>query len=159
MLNTSRSRLMFYVLASFVMGIACAVLVPVIAANIADRVLPLGKEEIARTTSPDGKVDAVMIRDNCGAPCSFGYSVFIVPRGQGAATDLKQNVFTADDMVGERLVWKQQHLVAVGYDRARIYNFRNFFYPFRGEKNWSYQVEIQLAPSSAFATLKHKDVQ
>ena len=160
--NASR-RLVLYVLISFLAGIACAVVVPLLIGSAAGRLFPLELKEIARATSPDGAVDAVMIRTNCGALCSFGYSVFVVPKGQPAPSDLKQNVFSADDMVGERFVWKQPHLLSIGYDKALIYAFRNVSHPLgefnARQNNWSYIVEVQLAPSTAFAYLQQKDTQ
>jgi hypothetical protein len=150
-----------YVFASFLAGIACAVVVPLLLGRAADRLFDV--KEIARVTSPDGAVDAVMIRDNCGAPCSYGYSVFVVPKGQAAPSDLKRNVFSADEMVGERLAWKQAHLLSVVYEKALIYSFRNVSYPLgefhARQKNWNYKVEIQLGPPAAFAYLQQKGTQ
>jgi len=37
--------------------------------------------EVARTTSPSGKVDAVLVEASGGATTSFGYKVFVVPAG------------------------------------------------------------------------------
>src|SRR5438128_4475862 len=41
----------------------------------------LGSED-ARTTSPSGKVDAVLVEASGGATTSFGYKVFVVPAGK-----------------------------------------------------------------------------
>ena len=38
--------------------------------------------EVARTTSPSGKVDAVLMEASGGATTSFGYEVFVVPAGK-----------------------------------------------------------------------------
>jgi len=38
--------------------------------------------EVARTTSPSGKVDAVLVESSGGATTSFGYAVFVVPAGR-----------------------------------------------------------------------------
>jgi hypothetical protein len=38
--------------------------------------------EVARTTSPSGKVDAVLVESSGGATTSFGYTVFVVPAGK-----------------------------------------------------------------------------
>ena len=141
-----------------------AVIVPRLVLVAAGRAFPLALKEIARVTSPDDAVDAVMIRDNCGAPCSYGYSIFIVPRGATAPKDFAQVVFSADDMVNETLVWKQPHLLDISYSKATIYKFRNFSFPFgefgAKEKNWVYKVEIQLAPSSnGFYYLQERDLK
>jgi len=160
--NASR-RLVLYIAISFLAGIACAIVVPSLIGRSADRLFRLDQEEIARVTSPDGVVDAVMIRDNCGAVCPYGYSVFVVPKAQPAPSDLKQSAFSADDMVGERLAWKQPHLLSIGYDKALIYRFHNVSYPLgefhARQNNWDYKVEVQLVPSAAFAYLQQKDTQ
>jgi hypothetical protein len=39
-------------------------------------------DEVARVTSPSGKVDAVLIERNGGATTSFGHNVYIVPTGR-----------------------------------------------------------------------------
>ena len=163
-IDLSRSRLVLYLSASFLAGIAAAALAPWLVSRGADHVFPLQLKEIARVTSPDGAVDAVMIRDNCGAPCSFGYSVFIVPRGTRPPRNFAQVVFSADDMTDEKLVWKQPHLLDIAYSQALIHTFRNVSHPFgefgAKEQNWHYRVEIQLAPSSSgFSYLREKDLQ
>jgi|SRR5450631_710452 hypothetical protein len=116
---------------------------------------PLSFEEISRVTSPDGAVDAVMIQDNCGAPCSFGYSVFIVPKGQSAPRDFEQDVFHADSMADEKLGWRPERVLEIAYRKAEIYKFRNISYPLgeygAKEKNWEYRVEVRLAPSPGSA--------
>ena len=105
--------------------------------------------------SPDGVVDAVLIQDNCGALCSFGYSVFVVPRGQRAPRDFERAVFHADSMVDEKLTWKSERVLEIAYSKAEIYKFRNISYPLgeygAKEKNWKYRVEVRLAPSAGSA--------
>ena len=58
-------------------------------------VLLLLLEEIARVSSPDGSLDAVMIREQLWSSlCSFGYSAFVVPRGEAAPKDLESSCFS-----------------------------------------------------------------
>ncbi len=38
-------------------------------------------DEVTRKTSPDGRVDAILVETNGGATTSFGYLVFVVPNG------------------------------------------------------------------------------
>lgn len=103
-----------------------------------------------------------MIRDNCGVPCSYGYSIFIVPKGTAAPENFDQVVFSADDMVDGKLGWRQPHLLDISYSKAKIYKFRNFSFPFgefgAKEKNWVYRVEIRLAPSDGFSYLQERDL-
>jgi hypothetical protein len=135
---------------SFIAGVSAAIVAPRVASAAANRWLfPLQYEEISRVTSPDGAVDAVMERSNCGAPCSFGYSVSVVAKNGAAIRDPLQQVFIADDMVNAQIRWNEPHLLSVSYDKARIYSFSNVAYPFRESGNWRDPVEIHLVPSSA----------
>lgn len=38
-------------------------------------------DEVARVVSPDGRADAILVETNGGATTSFGYLVFVVPKG------------------------------------------------------------------------------
>ena len=91
----SRRRCPACVLDSFLVGALVAIGLPRLPAFAGDRILPLHLEEIVRVSSPDGSLDAVMIRDNCGPLCSFGYSAFVVPRGEAAPKDLNRAVSQA----------------------------------------------------------------
>jgi hypothetical protein len=138
---------------SFLAGIVAASAAPWLVSSIDDRLLPENRKEIARVTSPDGAVDAVMIRTNCGAPCSFGYEVYILGKGKRPPSDPQRALFSADDVLAGEISWTQPHLLSIGYTRAKIYSFRNISYPFgefgAKEKNWKYEVELRLAPSSS----------
>jgi hypothetical protein len=150
--SISRRRFLAYVVASFLVGVLATIGLPRLLASAGDRVLPLHLEEIGRVSSPDGRVDAVMIRDNCGPLCSFGYSVFLVPRGEAAPEDVNRAIFQAYDMEREALSWKRERVLEIAYEKATISRFRNLSHPFgdfdRKEKNWQYRVEIRLAPTT-----------
>jgi hypothetical protein len=141
------------VLLSFIVGLAVGVGGPRLIRREADRLIfPEHRSEIARVTSPDGTVDAVMELTECGAPCSSGYAVTIVPKGNAALRDPVQQVFIADDMVNAQIRWQEAHLLVISYDKAFIDDFRNVAYPFgrAGDvESWRYEVEIRLAPSSS----------
>src|SRR5271169_4249919 len=110
----SRNRAALTILLSFIGGVACAVLAPWLIGRVADRWLfPKDRHEIARTTSPDGTVDAVTEMIECGAPCSSTYAVSVVPRGGTAPTDPVQQVFMADDMVNAHVQWKESRLLDI----------------------------------------------
>jgi hypothetical protein len=138
---------------SFFAGIAVAFLGPRLIHAAAARLLfPENRTEIARIPSPDGMVDAVAQRTNCGAPCSSSYVVSIVPKGAIAPRDSEKQVFLADDIVNAQVRWKEPHLLDIGYDKAFIENFRNVTYPLGSPgdvESWHYAVEVHLSPSSA----------
>lgn len=137
---------------SFIAGIAVGIVAPRLIQRGADRLLfPEHHREIARATSPDGTVDAVMEGIECGAPCSSGYSVSVVPKGSAPLKDPVQQVFVADDVVNAQIRWNEPHLLGISYDKAFIHNFRNVAYPFGRPGDlgsWRYVVEIHLIPSS-----------
>src|SRR5450432_1583374 len=39
-------------------------------------------DEVQRSTSPDGQVDAIVTESDCGAPYSFVYEISLVPTGK-----------------------------------------------------------------------------
>jgi hypothetical protein len=141
------------VLVSFVSGITLALLTPWLFHVAAGKILfPERRTEVSRVTSPDGRVDAVAERIDCGAPCSSGYSVSVVPRGATLPNDPAQRIFLADDIVNPQVKWDELHLLDIGYDKAFIQNFRNVTYPLGRPGNvesWGYAVEVHLSPSSS----------
>ena len=148
-----------WIFLSFAAGMAVAVLGPRLIRDAADRWLFYDYyEEIARVTSPDGAVDAVLEEGDCGAPCSLMYYVSIVPKGKRGGREFLQQVLTADDVVNARIRWSEPNLLDIAYDRALIDSFHNVAYPFEragSVDSWRYAVEIHLAPSSArFSYLK-----
>jgi len=147
---------------SFFVGVAVAVFLTWLVHGGIDRVFfPVHRQEVARVTSPDGAVDAVMENMDCGAPCPSEYSVSVVAKGGSVPTDRTQYVFLAADAVSLQIRWKQPHLLEIAYDRAFIDSFRNVTYPLGtagNEESWRYGVEIRLAPSSTgFSYLENGD--
>lgn len=108
---------------------------------------PVDREEIARTSSPDGALDAVMIRTDPGAVSSYGYEVHIVPKGTKPREGSHYAIFSAKHMEHEKLVWKQSHLLEIQYEKAHIFYFCNLWYD-RKFQNAEYFVELRLAPRS-----------
>jgi hypothetical protein len=136
----------------FVSGIAITLLGMWLFHRIAETaVFPEHRTEVARVTSPDGRVDAVAERVDCGAPCSSGYIVSVVPRGVAGPSAPTQRIFWADDIVNPQVRWNESHLLDIAYDKALIQNFRNVAYPLGrpGDvESWEYAVEVHLSPSS-----------
>jgi hypothetical protein len=110
--------------------------------------------EKARVTSPDGLYDAVMTVEAVGPVLGGGvyWNVFIVPKGVAAPKDDKNSVLNASVLRGEKLVWKQKHLLEVHYDIAEIEEFQNVWGSYklqgRGWRPGDYMAEVRLAPSS-----------
>jgi hypothetical protein len=134
----------------FLAGAICAVSLPHLVHGALDRMIfPESKDEVFRVPSPDKSVDAVMIRTDCGAPCSPNYSVFVVPNGRKIEEKSGRKVFSADDMTNQGLRWSKPHLLEIIYGKALIVSFQNVTSPFLGETDSrNYRVEIRLAPTT-----------
>jgi hypothetical protein len=112
----------------------------------------LGSEE-ARLTSPNGQLDAVIIReDGGGAAGGWEWYVYIVAKGSGVDESKAHPVFNAGTLTGAKLVWDQEHLLEIHYDVAYINQFTNIWGSseihdagISGQSE--YLVEIRLTPS------------
>lgn len=81
-------------------------------------------EEVTRTTSPDKIVDAVLIKNNCGATTSYSYRVFIIPAGNEPNNN---SIFLADKVEDLKISWKSLKNLSITYSKARIFEFTNFW--------------------------------
>ena len=79
-------------------------------------------QEIARATSPDGAVDAVLLINGCGAMCADNYLVTVVPKGTTAPAEIENYLFSADDMADGQIRWRQSHLLEISYKKALIFS-------------------------------------
>ena len=110
--------------------------------------------EKARVTSPDGRFDAVMTIETVGGVLGGGvyWNVFVVPKGDAVPKDDKNSVLNASVLRGEKLVWKQNHLLEVHYNIADIQGFRNLWgsneVQDRGWRKGDYLAEVRLVPAS-----------
>lgn len=111
-------------------------------------------EEMLRAPSPDLKVDAVLIRTGSGAPGSFGYKIFIVPRAAEWKKDTES--FDADHVCKVKFYWRQSGLLEIQYERARIYRFSNFWQS-KEIDDGKYVVELRLTPNSSDFSLSPSD--
>ena len=116
---------------------------------------PCVDDEIQRLPSPDGKVDAVIIKRNCGATTSFAYLLFIVPSGDKISGSTSP-IFEADHLKNEDLFWKEPKFLNIVYEQARIFHFSNFWHS-KEIDNFEYVVEIRETPRSAGHALSATD--
>jgi hypothetical protein len=84
----------------------------------------VSEDEVARKTSPNGDIDAVLTETNGGATTSFGYLVYLVPRGASAPHDSGRVAMidggTRNDQAwGVNLKWLSPDLLSVEYLSAR----------------------------------------
>ena len=119
-------------------------------------------DELARVTSPNGYLDAVLMRYTYGGAAGGGVdsNVYIVRKGSPVVAKSGNEILRADPMSGGALVWKRDHLLQVQYDIAYIQAFRNLWGLHEienagptGERD--FEIEIQLVPKSDASALKY----
>jgi hypothetical protein len=113
-------------------------LVIVLAACSAD------SEELLRVTSPDSKVDAVLIRTGGPTTVGFSFKLFVVPRGVHPSKS--GELLLADRVKNLTAVWQSPKRLELRYDEARIYSFSNFWHS-KDIDDFKYIVELRLVPT------------
>lgn len=80
-------------------------------------------DTVARSTSPDGTIDALVIESNDGATTSFWYDVCLVPRGRNcSASESLARLYGAtrsDQAYGANVRWANASLIYVEYLEAQ----------------------------------------
>jgi hypothetical protein len=118
-------------------------------------------EEMQRVKSPDGIVDAVLVRGAGGATTGFSFSVFLVPSGiafneKASAFENDRAVFRTDHHDGLQLVWQKAMFLEIRFAKARIFHFSNFWHS-PDVQNYRYVVEVHLVPLEADTSLTDRD--
>ena len=118
-------------------------------------------QEIERVKSPDGTVDAVLVRGGGGATTGFDFSVFIVPSGtpfdeKSELFNSEIDLFGADHLENLKLVWREPKFLEIRYDKARIFKYRNYWRR-KEVQDYKYVVEIKLVPTNDKSSLDEKD--
>lgn len=121
-----------------------------------------GNEQV-RVTSPSGRFDAVLVReDGGGAPGGWEWYVYIVAKGTPAIPKNAHPIFNAGTLTEGSLLWSQEHLLEIHYKLAQINQFRNLWglseiqdVGAAGEHD--YLVEIRLVPQSRDYSLLTSD--
>lgn len=111
--------------------------------------------EVMRVTSPDAKVDAVVIKVEGGLSTTRDpYNLYIVPLG--AKTDAAIASLNALDLEGLKVFWKQPKSLLIEYQRGIISHFTNSWSS-KSVDNGRYVVELRLAPLSSSVSLTPQD--
>ena len=112
----------------------------------------MGREQ-SRVTDPSGRFDAVVLAETYGPAGGGGVNWYVcVVRKGKPATSAKEAVLMSISTKGEKVNWRQPHLLEVQYDQAEILDFVNLWNTnvlddtlFHGTPYW---VEIRLAPTA-----------
>lgn len=97
--------------------------------------------EKQRISSPDGSFQALIIEKRTGATVSTPTEVYVVLPGKSAG---KSAVFVADKVEGATVRWIAPRVLEIGYARARIFSFTNFW-----DADGKPPIEIRLNPQQA----------
>jgi hypothetical protein len=119
-------------------------------------------KEVWRSSSPDGKVDAVLMNYDAGATTSLIEMLYLVPAGQriGYWDRTLQKylpLFTADHTKGRTITWSGERLLEIKYEKARIKHFRNHAYPLARQACYDV-VEIRETPLTPPPSLTKHDL-
>lgn len=101
-------------------------------------------EELWRVSSPDSRVDAVLVRTGGPATVGFSYRLFIVPKA--ASPGKSGEVLLADQVRNLAAFWRPPRTLELRYDEARIFSFSNFWHS-KDVDNFNYVVELWLVPT------------
>jgi hypothetical protein len=116
--------------------------------------------EDERVTSPEGKFDAVLIREgleNKNPPPNW--YLYVVEKGQHGPFEGKFALLHATSLKGQNLRWQGPHLLLIQYDIAVIQHFKNLWDAVDPPADHTsgkseYFVEIRLVPTTpAFSIL------
>jgi hypothetical protein len=78
-------------------------------------------DEVARVPSPQGEVEAVLVETNGGATTSFGYEVFVVPRGTREPSNRAAHLYGAvrnSNAYGANLRWSSPTELVIEFEQA-----------------------------------------
>ena len=98
-------------------------------------------EVIARITSPDSLVDAIILRKGGNATVGFSYQVYLVQAGLNPENNT--HIFYTDKCDSISIKWKKSKLLEILYKNSRITNFRNYW-QHKQLNNYKYVVNIIL---------------
>jgi hypothetical protein len=80
----------------------------------------LSRDEVLRVTSPDGRIDAIVFETDCGATCSFGYEIWLAPKGKRGGEEVAtlDAAVRSEQAYGVNLKWLDADKLSVEYLRA-----------------------------------------
>jgi hypothetical protein len=132
-------------LVAFLLGLITPYLVEFGSGQIGRLYFADGEKEVFRSTSPDGRLDAVVIQNNPGAFSSFQYFLYFVPKGT-RVRDVPDNPAIVSTSEGDELkvLWTSPHFIAVDPGNSHVKFFANYWYSARMP---NYGVELDYAQS------------
>lgn len=81
-----------------------------------------GHDEVARVTSPNGAVDAVLVESDAGATTGFWYDIYLVPRGKpwsrARSAAWLYDARRSEQAYGVNLVWTEADTLEAQFSQA-----------------------------------------
>lgn len=111
-------------------------------------------KEIKRISSPDSRVEAVLVEFSGGATVGNSAVVYLLEKGE-PIKESTGSLFTSDHFYGVDIEWKANKNLVIKYEKARIFKFSNFWNP--SLDSWDYIVEITLQCLSPDGQLREED--
>jgi hypothetical protein len=109
--------------------------------------------ELKRTKSPSGETEVVIVEGSAGATTSTVTLVYLLEPGSAVPSHKKRSeIFTADHVKNLDVSWQGAGTLDIAYDKARIFDFSNFWRHPTGKL-----VEIRLRPSNPETSLSAQD--
>lgn len=88
--------------------------------------------------SPSGETKAIIVQHDCGATTSMAYYVHVLSANEEPSEE--NSVFKSDRTEGISIFWWDDMTLVVYCDRARFFNFKNFWQ----SKNNKFRKEIKI---------------
>lgn len=106
-----------------------------------------GHDEVVRLTSPDGVLDAVVIRVDPGAFSSFLYDLYLVPKGAKRIEGVEYPVLFTSEGDAPTIRWDKSHFLTVDVGNSHVQFFTNLWHSKKVNEN-DYFVELDLSNAS-----------
>jgi hypothetical protein len=101
------------------------------------------QDEITRSKSPTGELEAVLTIEDCGGALgSVIYEAYVVISGKSSSYTKKEMVLRVTYFKGYSFHWKDQRILEIEYESGRIYSFVNHVHFSKADK--SLEVEVVL---------------
>ncbi len=105
---------------------------------------PEGRE-VERQSSPDKRVDAVVVERLTDATVATPIELFLVPTGKEWKKE--SPVLRGDKFDGLRVTWQQPRYLEIHYKKGRIFAFSNFWSS-KDVEEFKHIIELRLAPET-----------
>lgn len=114
-------------LLGFLLGVAICLIIHVVH-GIFPPLQPRDWAEEERVVSPDGKFEAVLIREGLDSTdAGPDWYLYLVEKGQRGHFETKDSLLQATGLKGPTLVWQGRRTVLFQYEYAEIQRFKNFW--------------------------------